>query len=104
MVIIALKLYTPSAKKHYKGIILFGIGYSLIAGGMAQILKVNFSNFYSCNIGPIEAIRTSLIGSIGYVATQFIYVSVLAILHVLFVLLAYVIFLGIKKIVLKLTK
>lgn len=64
---------------------------------MSQILKVNFSNFYVCNVGPVENIRLSLQANIGYVPTQILYVVVLLILHVLFILMSYYLYIGISK-------
>lgn len=96
ILIIGLNLHTHS-KKENKLVILFGIGYSVIAASMSQILKVNFSNFYVCNVGPIENIRHTLQESIGYVPTQILYVVLLLILHVLFILMSYYLYIGISK-------
>ena len=55
---------------------------------MAQILQTNYANFYTCNIAPLEAVRVSLQGVLGYAVTQVLYVLILSALNLGFVLLA----------------
>lgn len=97
VLLFALKLYEPSKKSYLKAVIIFAIGYVIIAGGMSQIIETNFSNFYHCNVGPIESVRLSMIESLGYTLPQTIYVVVLGILHILFLMGMYYLFLFIKK-------
>ena len=56
---------------------------------MAQILKTNFSNFYTCNIGPINDFVNFVKDALGYGAGQTIYVIILLLLHVAFFYGAY---------------
>lgn len=63
--------------------------FCAVSATMAQLLKTNYANFYSCNIPAFEALRTGLQGLIGPVLTQLLYVAVVALLTVLFVLMAY---------------
>ena len=52
---------------------------------MAQILKTNYANYYSCNIPPLEAVRVSLQGVLGYVPTQILYILIVSALNIGFV-------------------
>ena len=84
------------------------ICYSVVAAVMAQILETNFSNFYSCNIGPLNDLINVIKDNIGYAAGQTIYVVVLTILHIGFFLGSYALYKCIEKlsekVTLKLTK
>ena len=70
--------------------------FSVLAATFSQLLKTNYANFYSCNVPPLENIRLSLQASIGYAASQTLYVLVLLVLHILFLLLCYWIYRGIR--------
>ena len=56
---------------------------------MAQLLQTNFNNFYSCNIPPLEELRLSLQGALGYGLTQLLYVLIVSLLDLLVVLLCW---------------
>ncbi|MBR5534777.1 MAG: MATE family efflux transporter, partial [Ruminiclostridium sp.] len=47
------------------GIWLSTVAADLVAATLAQILKTNFANFYSCNIPVLETVRETLRDSIG---------------------------------------
>ena len=51
---------------------------------MSQVLQTNFSNFYVCNVGPVNDFINTIKDSIGYVGAQTIYVVILLILHIAF--------------------
>lgn len=89
VLIVALDLHTPAPKGEPKAVILFTLCFCAAAGGMAQLLKTNFANFYSCNIPPLEELRLTMQGIIGSVPTQLLYIALVALAHVLFVLLSY---------------
>lgn len=89
ILILALGLHTPDRKKEVKAVVVTAVIFCAVASSMAQILKVNFANFYTCNIPVFESIRTSLQGTIGVVPTQIIYVLIVAALHIAFVYLSY---------------
>lgn len=76
-------------KRAWKAVILSTAAFCAVSATMAQLLKTNYANFYSCNIPVFETLRTSLQESIGYVPTQLLYILVVAALTILFVLLAY---------------
>ncbi len=85
VLILALNLHIPVAKGEAKAVTLFMLGFCAIAASMAQILKTNFANFYSCNIPVLDALKNSIAPVLGSTLTQIIYVLIVALLHVLFV-------------------
>lgn len=86
LLIVALELHTPAPKGESKVVVLFMVGFSVVAASMAQILKTNFANFYSCNIPVLEAVRMQVQAVLGPVITQLIYVVLVALLQTLYVL------------------
>jgi hypothetical protein len=88
-IIVALKLHTPSFKRDMKAIMLFFIGYSIIAGVTAQILQTNFNNFYQCNVPPLEEVRLSILAVLGRPLTQTLYVLIVTIVDLVFVTVSY---------------
>lgn len=85
---VALDLHTPE-KGESKPVLGFTFVYCVIAASAAQLLKTNFNNFYSCNIPPLENLRVSLQGTLGYGVTQLLYVLIVTVLDLLFVLGCY---------------
>lgn len=108
ILIIGLKLHSTEGKSYVKPVLIGAICYSVVAAVMAQVLETNFSNFYSCNIGPLNDLINVIKDNIGYAAGQTIYVVVLTILHIGFFLGSYALYKCIeklsKKVTLKLTK
>ena len=90
-VILALELHTPQ-KGDLKAVAVFALGFTVVAGTMAQVLKTNFANFYSCNVAPLETVRLNMQEVIGVVPTQIIYVAIVAVLHIGFTVLSYVLY------------
>jgi len=90
-VILALELHTPQ-KGDGKAVAVFALGFTVVAGTMAQVLKTNFANFYSCNVAPLETVRLNMQEVIGVVPTQIIYVAIVAVLHIGFTVLSYVLY------------
>ena len=72
-----------------KAVLLFTAAFCIVSASMAQILKTNYANYYSCNIPPLEAIRVSLQAPLGYVFTQILYVIIVSLLNFGFVLMCY---------------
>ncbi|MBR4017607.1 MAG: YwaF family protein [Oscillospiraceae bacterium] len=91
LVIIVLKLHTPY-KGDYKPVIGFMLLFSLVAAVMAQVLKTNYANFYTCNIPPLEAVRLSVQAVLGKGVTQLLYVLIVAALQTAFTLMTYYLF------------
>lgn len=86
LLIVALELHTPAPKGESKVVVGFMAGFCLVAATMAQVLKTNYANFYSCNIPVFEALRVSLQEKLGGMVTQILYVLIVASLNILFVL------------------
>lgn len=97
VLIFVLKLNFPVEKGEKRWVVVATLLFCGAAGSMAQILKTNFANFYSCNIPPLENVRLSLQGVLGYGLSQTLYVLILTVLHVLFMLLCYGIYRGIRR-------
>ena len=89
VLIVALQIHTPAPKGEPKVVVLFVVVFCVISATMAQLLKTNYANYYSCNIPPLEAVRVSLQGVLGYGLTQLLYVLIVSALNILFVLGAY---------------
>ena len=89
LLIPALELHSPQPKADRKAAALFTVGFCVVSASMAQLLKTNYANFYSCNIPVLEAVRVSLQETLGYGLTQLLYVLIVSVLNVLFVLMSY---------------
>ena len=78
-------MYEPGQKKECRVVLLFIVGYCLIAAPMAQILQTNFNNFYRCNIAPLEAVRVAVETALGYAPAQVLYVCIVIVMDIVFV-------------------
>ena len=97
ILIIVLRLHHIGEGKHVRNMALLGVGFSVVAGTMSQILKTNYANFYTCNIGPINDFVNTIKDALGYTVGQTIYVIILGILHVLFFIGCYYLYRAIDK-------
>lgn len=97
MFVIGLRLHEPQAKGESKAVVLFTVCFCAVSATMAQLLKTNFNNFYSCNVPPLEALRLQIQGSLGYGLTQALYVVIVTVLDILFVLGSYWLYRGLRK-------
>ena len=88
ILILALDLHTPQPKET-KAVILFTVCFCVVSATMAQLLETNFNNYYSCNIPPLEDLRLSLQGTLGYGVTQALYIAIVTVLDILFVFGSY---------------
>lgn len=102
ILIIVLRLHHIGEGKHVRNMALLGVGFSAVAGTMSQILKTNYANFYTCNIGPINDFVNTIKDALGYTVGQTIYVIILGILHVLFFIGCYYLYRAIDKLNVKL--
>lgn len=89
LLVIALELYTPAPKGESKAVFVFILCFCVISATMAQLLKTNFNNFYSCNVPPLEEVRLSMQGVLGYGPTQALYILIVTVLNILFVQMCY---------------
>lgn len=85
----ALKLYSPAPKGEPKAVLLFIACFCTVSATMAQLLKTNYANYYSCNIPPLEEVRLSLQSVMGYGLTQLLYILIVSALNLLFVLMSW---------------
>lgn len=86
VLILALDLQTPAQSGGNKAITIFMLGFCAVSSTMAQILKTNYANFYTCNIPVLEEVRISVRAILGTVVTQIIYILILTVLNIGFVL------------------
>lgn len=84
----ALELHEPS-KADRKRIPLFMVCFCAISATMAQLLKTNFNNFYTCNIPPLEVVRQTVEAACGAVPAMLLYVLIVTALDISFVFGAY---------------
>lgn len=95
----ALGVCEPNGKGQWKALLLFTVCFCAVSATMAQLLQTNYNNFYTCNIPPLEELRLSVQGSLGYGLTQTLYVAAVTVLDIIFVQLCYRLFRFIQNIV-----
>ena len=88
LLIVFLELHEPS-KKDIKPVIIFVVVFNVIAGTMAQLLKTNYNNMYSCNIPPLEALRQTVESAVGTVPSKLLYMFLVVVADILFVMMSY---------------
>lgn len=93
LLIPALQLHKP-AKGEWKKLALFMLCFCVVSATMAQLLKTNFNNFYTCNIPPLETVRQAVESAAGSVPAMLMYVSIVTILDILFTQGAYWVYRG----------
>ncbi|MBQ1183416.1 MAG: hypothetical protein IIX60_03105, partial [Clostridia bacterium] len=59
----------------------------------------NYANFYECNIPPLENLRITLQGVLGYGITQVLYVLIVSALTAAFVLLSCAVYRLLRKLI-----
>lgn len=97
ILIVMLEIQKPATKGVFVASAAFIAVVSVIQGVTANALKTNFANFYSCNIPPLEQLRQSVISALGYVPAQILYGCIVGCLQILFVLLAYLVYKLLRK-------
>jgi len=99
ILIVALRLHEPQKTGEPRSVAVFTLLFCVVSATMAQLLKTNFNNFYSCNIGPLEGLRLAIQESLGYGATQVLYVLIVTVLDILFVQMSYWFYRGARHLV-----
>ena len=89
VLILFLNLHTPTSKKEPVVVLLAVVAFCVVSASMAYILKTNYANFYTCNIPVLEEVRLSILGTLGYVVTQLLYVAIVSALNLVFVFAFY---------------
>jgi len=102
MIMLALNIYKPNTKKDIKPVMLFVVVFCAVSSVMAQILKTNYANFYTCNIPVLEAVRITVQGIMGKTLTQILYILIVSLLNLAFVFGSYWAYVGINALLLKL--
>ncbi len=87
--VVALDLHTPQPKGEVKATTLVVCVFCAVSATMAQLLKTNYANYYSCNIAPLESVRLAVQAAAGYAVAQLLYVLIVSVLNILFTLLSY---------------
>ncbi len=100
LLILFLDLHKP-AKGEFKGIIVFTVCYNVVAAVMAQLLKTNFNNMYTCNIPPLEVLRQSVENSVGLLPSKLLYMAIVAAVNVMFVCMSFALYRFLKKVFFK---
>lgn len=101
LLIVALQVHTPRTKVEIKGVIGFTSAFCVVSSVMAQVLKTNFANFYTCNIPPLEALRLNIQAVLGYWPTQILYILIVSVLTVLFTVMSYYVYKGLRSLTAK---
>lgn len=89
VLIVALKLHTPQKKGEVKAVVWFILGFCTVSATMAQVLKTNYANYYTCNVPPLEALRLSVQGAVGEIPARILYILIVSAVNVVFVVGAY---------------
>ena len=89
VLILALDLHTPTGKKEQIYPVWATVAFCVVSATAANILQVNYANFYACNSPPLEAVRMAVQNAAGYVPAQILYVCIVAALTVLYTWGAY---------------
>lgn len=101
LLIVALELHEPAlGKTEIRATAIFTAGFGVVAATMAQLLKTNYANMYTCNIPVLEELRRRVGEAIGTVPTQILYVAIVCILQIGFTVMAY----GFYRLVRRLTR
>ena len=89
VLIVALKLHTPQKKGEVKAVVWFILGFCTVSATMAQVLKTNYANYYTCNVPPLEALRLSVQGAVGEIPARILYILIVSAVNVVFMVGAY---------------
>lgn len=99
ILILALDLSSFKSKSAIKALMVVTAIFCAVSATMAQLLKTNYANFYECNIPPLENLRITLQGVLGYGITQVLYVLIVSALTAAFVLLSCVVYRLLRKLI-----
>lgn len=89
LLIVALQVHTPAPKGEIKATMWFVAGFCIVSASMAHILKVNFANYYTCNIPVLETVRLAVQAAVGKLPATLFYVAIVSALNFVFVYGAY---------------
>lgn len=89
LLIPALELHTPEYPWEPKAVVWFTVGFCTVSATMAQLLKTNYANFYSCNIPVLETVRLQVEQVLGAIAAKGLYILIVSLLNIVFVFGSY---------------
>lgn len=92
-----LELHQPETRKEPKAVLIFMMCFCTVSATMAQLLKTNFNNFYTCNIPPLETVRQAVENACGTVPAMLLYVLIVTVLDLLFVSGSYWVYRFVRK-------
>lgn len=84
-----LELHTPESKKEPRAVVLFTVCFCAVSATMAQLLKTNYANYYSCNIPILETVRLQVEQALGAIAAKGLYILIVSALNIVFVFGSY---------------
>ena len=94
-----LKLHTPAKKGEQKAVVIFIICFCAVSATAAQLMEVNFNNFYQCNIPPLESVRQAVAAVTAEWFSKVFYVLIVTVVDILFTTGAYWFYRGVRKLV-----
>ncbi|MBQ3000406.1 MAG: YwaF family protein [Oscillospiraceae bacterium] len=97
LLIPSLNLHTPAKKGEQKAVIIFIICFCAVSATAAQLMEVNFNNFYQCNIPPLEAVRQAVAAVTAEWFSKIFYVLCVTVMDILFTTGAYWAYRGLRK-------
>lgn len=89
ILIFALDLHTPQPRSDMKAACAVMLCYCAVASVVANLLKINFHNFYRCILDPVEQLRLWFCAHLGAFGGQAFYVFLFSLVNVSGVLLCY---------------
>lgn len=89
LLIPVLELHTPEYKFEPKAVVWFTVGFCTVSATMAQLLKTNYANYYTCNIPVLEAVRLQVEQVLGEIAAKGLYILIVSLLNIVFVFGSY---------------
>lgn len=84
-----LELHTPESKNEPRAVVLFTVCFCAVSATMAQLLKTNYANYYSCNIPILETVRLQVEQVLGAIAAKGLYILIVSALNIVFVFGSY---------------
>jgi len=92
ILIFALDLHEPQPRRDMKITFAVMLCYCVVAAVMANLLEINFHNFYRCILEPVEQLRLGFCTHLGAFWGQALYVFLFSLVNLSGVLLCYVLY------------
>lgn len=92
VLIFALGLHEPQPRRDVKATLAVMLCYCVVAAVMANLLQINFHNFYRCILEPVEQLRLGFCAHLGAFWGQVLYVFLFSLVNLSGVLFCYVLY------------